>query len=777
MSAVSLLPPWEARVSASGSEAKRLASTQIRVLGTVEVGRPGAGVDPGGRKRRTLLGLLCARLDTGLASDELSAELWGAHPPSGYSVTLRTHVSRLRSILEATAGVPVLLSRGHRYRLDETEVELDASRFEKDVGALTGRVDMPAEERAEALAGVLGLWKGIPFTTADSTPILDAERSRLERLHAVGQEERIETDMTLGRHRHLLAELESLTGDHPTDCRLWHMYTLCLYRSGRVTEAVRVAQALRNNLRTTAGLETSRELSSLEYAMLIRDPTLDWRPKERCPGPASRAALPGRLTSADAADSPPGQRQLELGLQLLDASRPSEALTSFTSGLADVGDPTDEASRTCACDLLLGLARGYIQLRDVGRAKAAAFAAANLARELGEVRRLGEAVVLASFVNRFGDRDDALLELCGEVVDRLGDGSPALKARVLAGRADHEATALGDGRLAVETAGVALSLAQRSGDPGAIMRCLSIGLFVLGWTPRVNERLLLAERLIALGVANGDRGAEYYGIEARALSRLVIGDLSGFDRDLDRLDREATQGFSRIWVPLWKGMRAMMDGRLTDVDSTVTSLLALASNEPNVQNLAAGQLFFARREEGRLLELLPVLEQQVEGSATVPAFSCALALALLDAGQFDRAGRILSDLVNAGDVSCPRDLNWTASLCLLTEVAVALEDAKSAAVLWRELHPYHGQLAVLTGGLVCVGAIDRYLAMLSTVTGGLVEARGLWESAMRLELSTGCKRLAAPTMAAFGTWLIEHGAHEEARRARELVRDSARILG
>ena len=138
---------------------------------------------------------------------------------------------------------------------------------------------------------------------------------------------------------------------------------------------------------------------------------------------------------------------------------------------------------------------------------------------------------------------------------------------------------------------MALRLAGRQEDRSILHRCLFVHAETLGWTERVSERLLLAERLLQGGRSAGDRGAVCDGLHVRALAKLTLGDREGFEADrqeLRRLSSESDFWYPRAFVPLWEGVSAMMDGRWEDVEPAVAALLSHASHEPNMQNLAAG---------------------------------------------------------------------------------------------------------------------------------------------------------------------------------------------
>ena len=96
--------------------------------------------------------------------------------------------------------------------------QVDARRFERLLG--DARRAAPEERRA-LLVRALGLWRGPPLAEFAFDDWAQAEVRRLEELRLVAVEERIATDIELGRHADVVAELEALVGEHPLRERLW----------------------------------------------------------------------------------------------------------------------------------------------------------------------------------------------------------------------------------------------------------------------------------------------------------------------------------------------------------------------------------------------------------------------------------------------------------------------------------------------------------------------------------------------------------------------------
>lgn len=752
---------------------------EVRILGPVDVVGPGGPHSVGGKRERTLLGLLCARLDEGLSPGELLSELWGGDPPDGAIVTLRSYVSRLRRVLKADDDRRVIVSTGGRYRLDPHSIIVDSQRFEMTLAAVPAQDASAPSVRSSALSQALSIWRGDPYGECNKSAIIESDSIRLDELRLIALDDRIEADLQSGRHRHLVAELQDLVAANPVRESFCRSLVLALYRSGRRVEALRSAHEYRSRLRVGSGLRPSAAMEALEHAVLVDEPGLEWneaRDEVRIPDLQPLHRVPREERLAPAART--GSAALSEGWRLLREGQAAAAEQCFADAIPAQRDADSPDLSRLRADLLFGVAQARLQRRQVEGTKSAALSAAHSAREIGDSVRLAQAAIVASFLNSVGHSDEAVVALCDEAVDALQGSHPALAARVLAGRADHEAFAQGDGERAIETSARALELAERSDDEIALGRCLFVHAETLGWTPRVSERGLLSERLIDLGRRIGDSSAESEGLHVRALARLTVGDIEGFDRDRARMENLAAEHgawYPGVFVVLWRGMRAIMKGRFQEAEATVAELYGTASHEPNVQNLCAGQLFFLRLEQGRALELRPLIAQQVSQEPQITAFRAAYSLLLSRCGDRDEAIDVLSSVVTDGGIAAPHDLNWLTTACLAAETAADCNDARRAGAVLEALYPYRGLVGVLSEGVTCAGAMDRYLARLSAVIGDEEQARSFFESALVRNESLDSGPLAARTKLHFGEYLLRNNEPGDIDLGRRYAADAAKI--
>ena len=179
-----------------------------RILGPLDVSANGKAIEIGGPRLRALLAILLLRAPEPVRRDVLFHDLWGAQLPAGAQGSLDVYISRLRKALGAAAHGPVLVTRPGAYCLQIEAEQLDARRFEQMVGrgrdALAANAPGPA---AACLRAALELWRGPAFGDLGGEPFARVEAGRLEELRLGATEDRIEADLSLGRHADVVSEL------------------------------------------------------------------------------------------------------------------------------------------------------------------------------------------------------------------------------------------------------------------------------------------------------------------------------------------------------------------------------------------------------------------------------------------------------------------------------------------------------------------------------------------------------------------------------------------
>ncbi len=244
----------------------------FRILGPLEVSDGDRAVRLRGGKQRALLALLLVNANRTLAIDRIVDELWGEDVPETAQKMVQIHVSRLRKALPAG----MLQTRPPGYALAVEPEALDLHRFEQLVAAARAALDAGhPDPAAEGFRAALQLWRGPALAEFASEPFARPEAARLDELRMSALEERIESDLALGRDHALVPELEPLVAAHPFRERLRGQLMLALYRCGRQADALHVLQSGRHRLVEELGIAPGPALQELERRILNQDPSLD----------------------------------------------------------------------------------------------------------------------------------------------------------------------------------------------------------------------------------------------------------------------------------------------------------------------------------------------------------------------------------------------------------------------------------------------------------------------------------------------------------------------
>jgi DNA-binding SARP family transcriptional activator len=195
---------------------------------------------------------------------------------------LHTYMSNLRRALDKAAPdqdrpARDLLVTGHAgYALNIDPSSVDACRYHEM--SADGRRAADAGDYAGAartLRAALDLWRGPALADVTIGPHMEIEVLRLEESKLADLELRIDADMHLQRHRHVLGELAVLCARYPMFESFHAQYMLALYRSGRQSQAFETYRRFRTTLVEELGVDPSRRLRQLHQSLLSSDPVLD----------------------------------------------------------------------------------------------------------------------------------------------------------------------------------------------------------------------------------------------------------------------------------------------------------------------------------------------------------------------------------------------------------------------------------------------------------------------------------------------------------------------
>jgi predicted ATPase/DNA-binding SARP family transcriptional activator len=376
---------------------------ELRLLGPVRVSRAGREVALGGPRQRVVLALLLLEAGRVMPAGWLVEEVWRGCPPPTAAKTLRSYVSRLRSLLSPEID---LVGRGGGYVITVDPDHVDAGRFERLTAAgqaalRHGRAEAAAVHFGDALA----LWSGRALADVCDVEPLALEAIRLEELRLAAVEGKIEANIALGRHAEVVGELERLVAEHPLRERMWRLLVLALYRCERQADALAAYRRARAVLAEELGLEPNEELRQLEQAVLRQEvPAIP---------PPARHNLPAPLTSFL------GREQ---DLAALEAILGRVRLVTLTG-------PGGAGKTRLALELAAGMLGRFADgawLADLAGVSSPRLVAVQVMAALG-VRQAGEVPVMQALDYRLRSADLLLvLDNCEHLLDACADLTRAL---------------------------------------------------------------------------------------------------------------------------------------------------------------------------------------------------------------------------------------------------------------------------------------------------------------------------------------------------------------
>ena len=319
---------------------------EFRILGPLEVWAGDRQLSLRGTKQRALLVVLLLHANEVVSTDRLIDLLWGDEPPEAGGTALRVRVSQLRKALGQGGGS--IVTRAPGYVLELSDKQLDLRRFERLVAEAA---EAPPELAAERLREALALWRGAPLAEFAYDDFAQTAIARLEELRLGALEMRIDADLSLGRHREVVPELEALAQQHPLREAPARQLMLALYRSGRQADALAVYRQCRSSLVDDLGIEPTPALAQLEKAVLQHDPALQLEP----PSPPGRSILvapfdPARFEDLLAIAEPLARRpSRELILaQLIESAADLQAASALARERREAAQARGVAARSAA---------------------------------------------------------------------------------------------------------------------------------------------------------------------------------------------------------------------------------------------------------------------------------------------------------------------------------------------------------------------------------------------------------------------------------------------
>jgi tetratricopeptide (TPR) repeat protein len=519
--------------------------------------------------------------------------------------------------------------------------------------------------------------------------------------------------------------------------------------------------------------------------------------------PARRAALHGELSRLlEATPGAPGAEIAHhalLGIRGGGAGRAvalartaavaAAAAGSFDSAASLLGRALDalahDPDAALRCDVAIELAEAEARAGQGAESRATAGRALDLARGLGDGRRLARAALAMGFTTTLGAVNPVLVRALREALAALGEGEPGLRARLGARLASALQPAADPGE-PIALALQAVELA-RGTDGATLLETLYSACSALGDLAPPAQREPLNRECAALADRLGDRV-----VAQRASARLAIDlvELGALDRadaaiaDAERLGRELGLPHYR-WRPLLlRSMRALMHGRFAESDRLVEEAEGIAADLDDfdarvtlVLHRIAGALAAGRYARPQMhLERFEELTRSLEYGA-----SFAEILALDAAGRAGDVERLRAlaptarGLERAVQGAVRHDLQALSSIGGVLAAVGSVEGARAVyplALPLADREPTAGMMS-----LVYIGPFRAVLGVLAAACGLADAALGHLDAALRRCRELGLRPLEANVLGERAVLLEVMGRAGEARAERERAEALARELG
>ena len=474
-----------------------------------------------------------------------------------------------------------------------------------------------------------------------------------------------------------------------------------------------------------------------------------------------------RTTDADRAA---GYAQLA-GELALAQSAPDEALRWYQQARELVPGTDDEGSRR-RIEMGIGLGRAQ---RQTGMAsyRETLLDAARLADERDHVDLLVSAVIANSrgFFSGAGHVDEERLELIERALDRLGSVETPERAQLLA-LATAERTYLSPLDERVQLAERAVEVARSSGDPATLAAVLHLCMLPVMHPSTLGLRVAWLDEACDVAERLGDPVLAFWAHEWSMVAALERADGDALDahaaRAAECADRvpDATIRWNSTFYRAWlAGVR----GDLARYEALAEDALhqGFESGQPDASTMYGAQLMSTRYFQGRLHEVIPLIEQAAAESPGIATYRAALAVAHAGAGDLDDVRAMIGEATERELRESDEPMTWSLTMACWADAAARSRANEIAPTLRELLAPYHDQ--IVTNGNSFLPSVAHHLGLLEHALGELDAADEWFAEALILHRRLRSPVLVAQTRAAWATLLADRCGDGDRAHAVELA--------
>ena len=238
----------------------------------------------------------------------------------------------------------------------------------------------------------------------------------------------------------------------------------------------------------------------------------------------------------------------------------------------------------------------------------------------------------------------------------------------------------------------------------------------------MRARLQHAADIVRLADQAGDRLLGLLGTRFRVVALLELGQFSELDHviaDFERRAEDLRQPLLSWYAPLFRGMRALLKGHLTDAEHHQAMVAAAAEHtgSTNATLLAITLALGIDTARGRVADSATFDGIIDVDPAAWASYAAGVGYVALRAGDHDQARTMLRLHSENGFARIGDDAEHLTTVAFFGRIAVALGETEAVASLYDALRPFAGMWVVDGIGAVCWGPVDLELARLATALG------------------------------------------------------------
>lgn len=445
-----------------------------------------------------------------------------------------------------------------------------------------------------------------------------------------------------------------------------------------------------------------------------------------------------------------------------------EAARWFGDALAsleeDRGAPVGER-----IELLLRRGRALVRAGDLDGAREDFGTAANRSIAEGDAERLAEAALGFGDASPVWGTDATLIDLLDAAHVALADGSPALRARVVA-RLAQARYFVADAATIDALGRDAVALARSAEDDVALADAL-LARRVLWGPDDLPGRATLAQELVAVASRRRDADLEARARAWRIVDLIESGDLPGARAEIARhaeLARRLGQPGHERDAAMWRATMAMLEGRFEDAERAAATARALGErmHDPGTDAIFAVQQVMLLAELGdpdRAEEALGLARDAVDRYPEIAAWRALHAFALARFGEHEAARVVLDRLVAEGMTEHRRDAVFLVTAAHAADAAAIVGHEPAAQALLPALSGMLDRWITIDRALACKGSTERLVGLLRGVVGDLDAAVEHLERARTRHTRAGAEAFAARTCVELADLLRRRGRSEDER--------------